>query len=224
MDNPWKNTPLESPYILEQDRYLIREMNYKYGDSLRKIQTQLLPEPFLGNIDAPIIMLTKNPGFDALNDPFWHTQERMQRLARANLLQEPSDYPFYFLNPEIQDSPGAAWHREKLRALIIRTSLLKVSQNVCSIPSFPYHTSRYSGIPKRISEDILPSQKYTRFIIRRAIERDTIIVLGSGKNEWGALVPELFNYQKTYFLSNSQRPFISPGNLDEFAELLDAIS
>jgi len=223
MDNPWRNLPEKAPYVLEQDRYIIREINYEYGDSPRKIQTQLFPEPFLGNIEAPIMVLTKNPGFDELNDPFWHTQERMKRLVRNNLLQEHSDYPFYFLNPEIQDSPGAVWHREKLKALIQRTSLIRVAQNVCSVPSFPYHTSKYAGIPKRISEEVLPSQRYTRFIIRRAIERNVIIVLGSGKNEWEALVPELFNYQKTYFLSNNQKPFISSGNMDHFSELLQAI-
>lgn len=224
MDNPWKNLPDAVPYVLEQDRYVIHEINYKYGDSPRKIQTQLMPEPFIGNIEAPIIILTKNPGFDKLNDPFWHTQEKLQRLARINLFQEPSDYPFYFLNPEIHHSPGAVWHREKLRTLINKTSLIKVAQNICSIPSFPYHTSQYSGIPKRISKEVLPSQRYTRFIVLMAIERNDIIVLGSGKNEWETLVPELFNYQKTYFLRNSQRPYISPGNLNQFAELLDVIS
>ncbi len=58
MDNLWKNLPDEAPYVLDQDRYIIHEINYKYGDSHQKIQTQLMPEPFIGNIEAPRIILT----------------------------------------------------------------------------------------------------------------------------------------------------------------------
>lgn len=188
MENPWRNIPNAAPYVLNQDLFIIQEMNTRYADKPRMIQTQLLPEPFIGNIDSPIILLTKNPGFDKANDPEWHADERFKELARANLFQEPSEYPFYFLNPTIKESPGAKWHLGKLRMLLEATSIIKVAQNICSIPSFPYHTKQFIGIPKRITEEILPSQLYTRFLVLNAIVRKAIIVLGSGKNEWESLI------------------------------------
>lgn len=220
MENPWRSLRNSIPYVLNQDLDVIQSMNAKYVNTPRMIQTQLLPEPFIGNIEAPIIVLTKNPGFDVINDPPWHSKERFKELAMANLFQETSEYPFFFLNPEIKNSPGAEWHKDKLKALIRRTSLKKVAQTICSIPCFPYHTLNYTGLPKTISDGILPSQKYTRLLVMKAIERQAIIILGTGKNAWSSLVPELFSYQRTYFLHNHQRSFISPGNLDQFEELV----
>ncbi len=223
MENVWRNIPAVPPYILDQDKYVIREMNYLYGGTPKKVQTQMLPEPFIGNIHAPILILTNSPGFDEENDLIWHTDERLQRLARTNLNQEDSDYPLYFLNPEIRESPGAKWHYGKLRELIFRTSLENVAANVCSIPSFPYHTSLFTGIPKKVSDEILPSQKYTRYIVREAIRRQAVIILASGKKEWETLVPGLSDYSQRYVLRSKQSQHITPGNFDEFWMLVDVL-
>lgn len=223
MENIWKGIPTRAPFILEEDLFVIQEMNYLYRGSAKEIQTQLLPEPFVGNINAPIIILTKNTGFDKGDDPIWHAKERFQRLALSNLYQEPSDYPLYFLHPEIKDSPGAIWHYGKMKELIRRTSLTRVADNVCSIPYFPYHTSRFSVIPKKISKEGLSSHRYTKLLIRNAIDRRAIIIMASGRRAWASLVPELDNYQKKYLLRSAQCHCITPGNLDQFEELVDAL-
>lgn len=198
-------------------------MNYLYGRTPKKLQTQMLPEPFIGDINAPILILTKHPGFDEENDLIWHADERLQRLAMANLNQEKSDYPFYFLNPEIEESPGAKWHYGKLKELIQRNSLENVANNVCSIPSFPYHAGQFNGIPKSFSDNILPSQRYTRYLIREAIKRRAVIIMASGKKEWETLVPGLADYPQLYKLRSIQSQYITPGNFDEFEMLVDIL-
>lgn len=223
MENVWRSIPKSAPFILDQDKYIIKELNYLYGGTLKKIQTQMLPEPFIGDINAQILILTKNPGFDEENDLVWHTDERLQRLAMANLHQEKSDYPFYFLNPEIEKSPGAKWHYGKLKELIKGTSLENVANNVCSIPSFPYHTEQFSGIPKKVSDEILPSQRYTRYLIREAIKRQAVIIMASGKKEWETLVPGLAEYSKRYLLHSNQSQHITSGNFDEFEMLVNVL-
>jgi len=220
MNNPWLNLPEYPPYVLGQDAYVINEMNYVYGGTDRQIHTRLLPEPCIGNVAAPILLLTKNPGVDAESDPYWHTREDFKVLMKKNIQQEPLDYPFIYLDPQIADSPGARWHEGKLKWLIQAASRRTAAYNICSIPFFPYHTVQFSGIPKKITEDVLPSQRYTQFLIRKAIERDAAIVITLYAAEWEKLVPELRSYVKAYKL-NSQNTSISPNNSNHFADLLD---
>jgi hypothetical protein len=219
MKNPWLSLPESPPYVLEQDTYVIRAMNYAYGGTDRQIQTQLLPDPYTGNIEASILLLTKNSGFDEKSDPYWHTRDAFLTLMRKNIFQEPLPYPFVYLDPQLANSPGAQWHTKRLKWLIQDSSLKKVATNICSIPYFPYHTAKFSGIPKKITDDILPSQRYTKYLIRQAMDRKAVIVITLFETEWKKLVPELESYEKTYRL-NSQNTSISPDNLDQYEELV----
>ena len=224
MRNPWVQIPLVPPYVLDEDKRVIFEMNTWYSGKDQEIQTQMLPEPYIGNPNAPIIVLTKNPGFDKKSDPYWHSRTDFLKLMRANLNQEDSDYPFGFLNPAISDSPGAKWHKKSLSKLIRYCSVKEVANKVCSIPYFPYHTAKFSSIPKRITQDILPSQLYTQYLVQQAINRGAVIVITLFETKWKELVEDLRNYPKAYPLK-SQNTMLSKGNMDidDFSEVLSAL-
>lgn len=59
--NPWGRLPLESPWVLPEDRLAIDVFNASAGSSHR-IHIETPPEPFLGPLDAPIVVLLLNPG------------------------------------------------------------------------------------------------------------------------------------------------------------------
>lgn len=225
MRNPWVKTPLVPPYVLDEDEQVIFGINEWYSGKDQVIQTQLLPEPYIGNPKAPIIVLTKNPGFDKDSDPYWHTRIDFQKLMRVNLSQEDSDYPFVYFNSALSDSPGTKWHKKSLNRLIRSSSVEEVANKVCSIPYFPYHTASFSSIPKGITREILPSQSYTQYLVQQAINRGAIIVITLFEKKWKELVEDLRTYPKAYSLK-SQNTMISKGNMEigEFSEILSVLS
>lgn len=222
MKNPWIKLPITAPYVLDVDAYVVREMNYRYGGTESKVVLDLLPEPYIGDVEAPVIFLSKNPGVDQKSDKYWHSRPDFQNLLKDNLIQVESEYPFFHLNPAIKDAPGAAWHTSKLNRLIVETSLKTVAQNVCSIPFFPYHTAKFSGIPKSITSEPMPSQRYTAQLVREAIARGAVIVITLYETPWKKLVPELNSY-KNVFTLKSQNTVISQGNCDHYDEIVDAL-
>lgn len=104
--NPWDKVPIEPPYVLHSDVTSINRYNHSAAEEY-VIKVDALPEPFFGNIDAPVILLGLNPGYDE-RDPEVHSNPEFQSLIRNNLILGPAEYPFYFLDPGFE-SPGRTW-------------------------------------------------------------------------------------------------------------------
>lgn len=119
MLNPWSILPTIPPYILDLDKSEIDSSKVKFNENT-KLHFELLPEPFLGNPLAPVVLLNLNPGFSP-DDITYHQQPKFIQLSRANLNHQLSDYSFYLLNPRVS-APGRVWWDKKLRSLIRDTS------------------------------------------------------------------------------------------------------
>mgnify|MGYP005862447387 FL=1 len=107
MNNPWKNLTDKEPYVLEEDKKFIDKFNSKAKED-HKIDLDLLPEPFFGNEDADIVLLNLNPGIDK-KDKELHKQKEYVDAIKKNLNHEPTEYPFYFLDPKLKDTSGYKW-------------------------------------------------------------------------------------------------------------------
>jgi hypothetical protein len=91
MDNPWVEIkPKMKSYILKKDAKKLEELK-----KTCQFRLELLPEPFLGSLDAPVVLLNLNPGYNK-NDIIFHKQKLFQQLSLANLRQINSEYPFFF--------------------------------------------------------------------------------------------------------------------------------
>ena len=106
IDNPWLQLTSKSPFVLEIDREQVEAYNAKLskGDS-RYVRLDLIPEPFVGNPKAPVVLLGLNPGYDDSDDEFYRQNEAACRL---NLAHAPQQYPFYLLNPDYDRSQYTA--------------------------------------------------------------------------------------------------------------------
>jgi len=221
VENPWKELPEQSPYILSQESRVISEFRARCKKN-HQPQTQILPEPFIGNVDAPIYLLSLNPGYSD-KDPHWHSKENFKLAIKSNLLHESSDYPFYFLNPEFKESPGATWWQGKLKQLILDTSLDIVANNIFCVEYFPYHSENYKEIPKSISTGLLKSQRYSVYLVRQAIKRNARIIIMRSSKKWFSSVPELKNNNNVYELRNPQNVCVTPNNLDDYHDFVDIL-
>jgi len=61
MENPWTNRPSSaSDYVLPEDRPYVVAWNRGQGEHLR-LHPEVMPEPFVGSRDAPLVVLQRNP-------------------------------------------------------------------------------------------------------------------------------------------------------------------
>lgn len=218
MNNPWQKLPKSAPYLLEIDKERVLAFNEKVKDHV-KIQHHVLPEPYIGNPKAPVILLALNPGY-ADEDIRYYQNEFVHSLWKKNLFHEKMEYPFYMLHPEFnQNIGGTRWWRQKLREMIEICGVKKVANHICCIEYSPYHSIKYKP-----QKSILESQKYNFELVQEAIKNQAIIVIMRHEKGWLSSVPELKNYKYLYGLNSKQNIAVSRNNCPKgFSGILEAM-
>ena len=210
--NPWLALPRKPPYVLPDDRYAVDEFNQKSRRKETILETEMLPEPFIGSLDAPLVMLLQNPGNGAPEaDLARHRMPDFQQKVRACHRQEVAQYPHYSVNPKEKAHPGGKWWQDKLKWQIKEFGPRVVASGVLSLEFVPYHSTNYAH-----SRLHLPSQDFTLQALQRAIRREATIIIQMGKgDEWMKAVPGLANYRLLFRTSSWQGNYgamISPNN------------
>ncbi len=214
MNNPWISLPQSEPFVLEDDYQRILRFNGQ-ADYDHMIHLELLPEPFLGNHKAAVVLLNLNPGYKDEDIKFHKYDEYFIKSCRNNLLHIEQEYPFYPLDPRNSGSPAYRWWHRRLRKLIEICGLKKVANGVFCVELFPYHSRRY----KRL-DSVLVSQQYSFHLVREAVKRNVLIILMRSQRRWLEQVPELIDH-KFYVVNSVQNPTISKKNLpDGFSEII----
>jgi len=179
---------------------------------------ELVPEAFVGALEAPVVLLSNNPGFgNRVSDS---EKSDFAAKMRMNLLHEPSDYPFVFLAPD-HFGRGRKWWRSKLKELIVLFGEQVVARSILNVVYFPYPSRRY-----RHQRRLLPSQAYSFRLVADAVKREAIIVLmrPGKKKEWEQAVPILKGYGRLFPVENPQTPAISRRNCGGFEMVVEAIN
>lgn len=214
--NPWIHLPTVAPYVLQDDLPLIDAFN-RTAIRTQYIDTSLLPEPFLGRPDAPVVLLGLNPGWSP-HDALWHANPDFAKVSRGNLAHASSRYPFYLLNPA-HSSPGYRWWARRLRPLIERLGLDAVATGLLCVEYFPYHSDKYGSRSPR-----LLSQDYGFALVRSALARRAAVVVLRSSKRWFQAIPELGDYDRRFALRSVQNVTISRRNCpDGFDEIIQAI-
>ncbi len=217
-DNPWVCLPVGPPYVLAQDEDAVRKFNEHAGELHQLRIDELLPEPFVGDPAAPVLLLSNNPGFGK------HAIHRQnaQFMARmcAALGLDFSTYLFIYLDPENHKASG--WWRQKLKCLLTKFGDEVVAKSVCNVAYIPYPSSGF-----RHGRCEVPSQQFSFRLVREAVERGAVVVLmRKGRlRRWQERVPELRDYDNLVLLRNPQMPSVSAKNCDagDYERIVDAI-
>jgi hypothetical protein len=203
--NPWLGVPSVPPYFLSYDSARIQAFNRTHPNEMYALQEKVLPEPFIGNTKAQIVLLNLNPGFDD-HDPEDHARSEFQALLRNNYSQSPLDYPFYFLDPQF-DSGGRRWWERKLGCLLGIVERTQLARALLCVEYFPYHSRRF-----RHGSLELPSQEFGFDLVRSAIKRKALVLFMRGRKMWLERIPELADYENKFALNSPQNVVISRGN------------
>ncbi len=204
-DNPWHRLPDNPPFVLPDEESAVRNFNVKARPVHFLHIDDILPEPFVGDPSAPVVVLGTNPGFNGERTIREKSEPGFVARLRANLLHQSSDSPFAFLAPDVSGR-HRQWWEDKLKHLIAHFGPGAVAKSILAVEFFPYPSHRYGH--GRLA---LPSQQYSFDLVRNAIKRKAVIVLTRGERRWLREMPELVGDN----LVTLEQPFsapISPGN------------
>lgn len=220
--NPWKNFNSSQPYVLDQDKPYVDAFNeliaqkkagghpHHQRHQKHNIRTEFLPEPRLGPIDAPVVLLQLNPSIDG-EPPTSPADTRFN-----NELKSLNDQNCAHIGIANEN----AWWTRKTGHLQRDLCNLKLEEYVCSIEYFPYRSEEFSHGSIR-----LPSQRYTFELVRHAINNKARIIVARSFRLWVSAVPELMQYAKVIVLNNPRNVAITKANMPpgEYKGICDAI-
>jgi hypothetical protein len=202
MTNPWASLPAGAPFIAPDDQGAIERFNSNARPQ-HQLHLEIVPEPYLGNPKSPVVLLNGNPGFSD-DDRQVHLDPVFNAAARANLTHERVEWPLYLLDPSLP-SPGHDWWVKRLRPLAEAVGGYEaVSQYVFVAETHGYHAIKYRNVA-------LPSQEYTKHLLRDCIARDAVVIIMRARSVWMRLVPEL-SRARVFDLNSSQNVTVSPRN------------
>jgi hypothetical protein len=218
-ENPWLIYNSTDSNIHPADILKIKSFNDKVKENF-KYKLDLLPEPYIGNLDAKIIVLALNPGFNE-NDIYYHSKETFKLIHQINITQDNTEFPFYYLNPILKEMPGSVWWHNKLHWLIDKFEPKTISKSICCLQYTPYHSKEF-----KYTKETLETQKFTKKILESHMKRNSLIVLMRSRKIWTELCPALQEYKNVIKMKNPRNPTFSPVNLDENAydQILNIIS
>jgi hypothetical protein len=230
-DNPWHRLPTAPPYVLPEDHERVDALNAKHRKRPQcRLDLEIIPEPFVGRPNAPVVLLANNPGIKSPQSAAYRRKPAFVERMRNNLLHRLDDnYPLFFLDPNdlVMPSDGRKWWERKLKGLFrelgpdedgVRSLLAK---SILAVEFFPYALRKYGH-----GRDPLPSQQYSFGLVRDAMARGAFIVLTRGRKRWLGAMPELEKYPRLVRLKNPQRASVSRKNCvdaKQFEEIVGAI-
>lgn len=205
--SPWSDLEPGKIIVHPDDRPFVEGFNRTATGSTR-IRTDLVPEPALGQANAPLVFLLLNPGVGN-DDGVWHKNKGYRSKLLAEIKSSHPTSHFHLRGPD--DAPGTKWWRRACRNLIAETEQDLVCRAIQSIEFSPYHSSSFGHAHVR-----LPTQAHTFSLVRSAMNRDSEIVLMRGERYWLGAIPELGRYKRIHRLNNPRSSSISPRNLGSF--------
>lgn len=206
MKNPWIKLKGKTSYVLDEDKEAITAFNKKHKGTDYEIKLDQPPAPFVGDLNAPIILLNANPGYKK-EDKELYDDKNFLEAAQDNLMHKWEEYyPFYFLDGALGKNSGFVWWNQKLKEPICYAGIETVAKKIFVIEYFPYHSVKFrAGFS-------IPSQSYAKYLVEKAMKRKSFIVVMRGEKLWLGLVPSLKRY-KYHTLDSWQNVAISRKNL-----------
>ena len=227
MRNPWLDLDLrsssDSRYVHPADEAVVQAYSAKRRGPEYGLATHLLPEPWVGRLNAPVVMLLDNPGLsDHESDPHWTPSDALRHRAQASLRQKRLDHPYYWLDDEVSDTEGYGVAVDRLKRVIADVGPEAVGTNLVTLSAHPYHSCSFDDRLRT-----LPSQRFSVAALRRAIANDALVVILRARKYWYTAVPELEQHdiRGRVLRSNSpQNVTITPRNLDDYDALCKALT
>jgi hypothetical protein len=221
MQNPWRDLPGQPPYVLPADQPHIEAWNsYPRLNPRYQFCLSLIPQPFLGNARASLVVLGANPDLQG-----GHHDGPYAKALRANLLSDGHDGSLLGLTDRFADGPNAKCWRRCFRAVVdaLRCDPAEIAPRILSVEFLGYHSAGWKLIPT------IPSQFFGFGLVDHAMERSATIVVMRAERVWRAAIPALTEYPQLVTLKNPRSNAISlqncvPGGFEKVVESLRGVN
>lgn len=219
------------------------------ANSNHKLDLSLYPEPFAGNADAKVYLLSGNPGwckYDYLlmtsNQPHWDKMMQQSYNPIPSVGHTPTMY-WLDQNWKKQIKPvngydgGFSWWEKRtnyLRKKVVIQEVPKIvgiqdiHKKLFNIDYHPYHSKNI-----KINTNIhnLPSQVEVDNIIRNAFKnKNRIFIIVRCRKAWEKRLKAILNVQQlpnnVIYLDNPRCAYLTPGNMKKnngWQRLLNAL-
>lgn len=214
--NPWHRLPVKPPYVLSEDMDKIEQFNNKPNQK-HAINVNVIPVPFAGSPDAPVILLGNIAGVGPDEEKEYKKRPAYIERMRGNLLHASSSYPFFPLDPGPDTIPShREWWTPKLEHLLhslrdagIRNAEQALAQRILTVELFPYRSSsnEYHG---HDAVGVVLSKAYSVGLVRDGMKRNAVIVIRYGKTRWFREMSDLESYVNLLLLKGTLKANISP--------------
>ena len=222
MKNPWLDFdykaesqlhPLDAPHV----HAFNREMDKSPAKSIYKLSDAHAPLPYFGSLDAKLVILLANPGIGPSEVVPDESASQLELLDHARKHETKVSH-FIYLDDVMAGTEGYRWWNQKMRSLVMETSLASVHEKVMVVEFHPYHSVNFSYLPIT-----LPTQNYTFSLVRQKVSEGATFVMGRHQQGWLTAVPELIHAERVQF--KSRNAALTKGNLSEsgFGNLLSKL-
>lgn len=226
MKNPWLDLNVRSyapRYVNAADEAVLDAYDIKQRGPEFDLATHLMPEPWVGRLDAPVVLLLANPGVaEREADPEWSPSAAERHRAQATLRLKKLDLPYYWLDEELANTDGFEWAEHLLKRVVGDVGREQVARNLVSLSAHPYHSLEFDD---RLRS--LPSQRFTIAALRRAIANDALVVALRARKYWFSAVPELEAHDirgRVLRAEVAPESAITPRNCSDYDALCRALS
>ena len=211
-------------YQEDASKSLKHKINYS-------LDLQLYPEPFAGNANAKVYLLSGNPGLgspgldDRLmtsNQPLWDRMMRLSYNPIPSIGHTPTMYwlDLYWKNT-IERLPcgydgGFNWWEKRTNYLRNKESIADLHEKLFNIDYHPYH-SKNIKIDKNIQS--LPSTNVVNDILQQAFDdKDRLFIIVRCRNAWVNRLLSILKVkdlpENVIKLSNPRCAYLTPGNME----------
>jgi hypothetical protein len=225
-ENPWHDLPEEPLFVLPDEKEAIEEFNreQKRRPKPNLLNLNVLPAPFVGRWDAPVLLLGNIAGWLEREPEDYAVTPACTARMRGNLVHAPSDFPFFPLDPGPDVYPThEQWWSFRLRYLLQDIARQDLARSILAVECFPYRSSSNEYAHDSLH---LESQEYSRRLVRTAMNRNAVIVVRYGWRRWCEAVTGLDRYRQCLRLKGQRRTHISPKGFvdrDGYDKVVDKI-
>jgi len=181
VENPWEAFKKEENYFFEQDKKIVQEFNKNLGPHPKYIDFDLMPEPYIGNPNANVVLLFTNPGLKGNEKQNYEDFPTMKKVLKRNLTHENIDYPYYYLNPAFKDTDGGKWIYKRMGRIIKKIGPKELSNKIFTIQLHPYHSNAFEEL-----KETLQGHNYSMSLLSEAIKRNALIIFTRSHKEWNS--------------------------------------
>ena len=221
--NPWRKIR-EKLYILKNEQKSVNELSYM-------LHTELPPQPFQGNPDAPIWFLALNPGYSKQTDKYPesdadyyknHKDRREAMLAQLTFSPPKEKNHWHYVLDNEDGNYSKKWFMDHfIKNRDMGLDVGNIDKNIFILQAFGYASDTFNGNLNKMVKSF-PHMVYAQNLARWGLAHDRKIVIARCKDYWLDILrkSEYFSEKKEniYFLSSPQNISFSAGNIINWYE------